>query len=390
MPDKNMPTFTGLILVSGQDKPGITENLMKTLSEFMITIIDIEQIVIRGRLLLTVLINLDEGHAEAIVEDLNTLQAKLGLDIAVDFAMHKELEQDPDQLKVVIIGNGIKPYALATVAAEIARIGGNIDDIKRTSTSPITAIELSLSLPNDSIKEVQSALAKVAIENKIDLSVELGGRARNLKRLVLLDMDSTLIEQEVIDLIANHAGKTQLVAEITSKAMAGEIDFTQSLITRVETLSGLDESVLKAVRDEITLTNGAKELVEALHKQGHKVGVVSGGFIDVIEPILKQLNIDFYKANKLEIQNGKLTGKIEGKIIDRAEKLVALKEFARNEGVDLQQTVAIGDGANDLDMIQSAGLGIAFNAKPKVSAAAATTLSIVDLSAVLLLMGIRS
>jgi phosphoserine phosphatase len=203
-------------------------------------------------------------------------------------------------------------------------------------------------------------------------------------------MDSTLIEQEVIDLIANHAGKTQLVAEITSKAMAGEIDFTQSLITRVETLSGLDESVLKAVCDEITLTNGAKELVEALHKQGHKVGVVSGGFIDVIEPILKQLNIDFYRANKLEIQNGKLTGKIEGKIIDRAEKLVALKEFARNEGVDLQQTVAIGDGANDLDMIQSAGLGIAFNAKPKVSAAAATTLSIVDLSAVLLLMGIRS
>jgi phosphoserine phosphatase len=172
--------------------------------------------------------------------------------------------------------------------------------------------------------------------------------------------------------------------------MAGEIDFTQSLITRVETLSGLDESVLKAVRDEITLTNGAKELVEALHKQGHKVGVVSGGFIDVIEPILKQLNIDFYRANKLGIQNGKLTGKVEGKIIDRAEKLVALKEFARNMGVDLQQTVAIGDGANDLDMIQSAGLGIAFNAKPKVSAAAATTLSIVDLSAVLLLMGIRS
>ena len=138
-----MPTFTGLILVSGQDKPGITENLMKTLSEFMITIIDIEQIVIRGRLLLTVLINLDEGHAEAIVEDLNTLQAKLGLDIAVDFAMHKELEQDQDQLKVVIVGTGIKPYALATVAAEIARIGGNIDDIKRTSTSPISAITVA-------------------------------------------------------------------------------------------------------------------------------------------------------------------------------------------------------------------------------------------------------
>ena len=180
-------------------------------------------------------------------------------------------------------------------------------------------------------------------------------------------------------------GMSQIGAR--AKAMAGEIDFTQSLITRVETLSGLDESVLKAVRDEVTLTNGAKELVEALHKQGHKVGVVSGGFIDVIEPILKQLNIDFYRANKLEIQNGKLTGKIEGKIIDRAEKLVALKEFARNEGVDLQQTVAIGDGANDLDMVETAGLGVAYNAKAALREKADTSISVPNLDALLYLMG---
>jgi phosphoserine phosphatase len=155
-------------------------------------------------------------------------------------------------------------------------------------------------------------------------------------------------------------------------------------------LAGLDQSVIELVRKEITLTNGAQKLIETLHKQGHKVGVVSGGFLDVIEPILKDLKIDFYQANKLEIVNGKLTGKTEGVVIDRVAKLKSLYEFAKIEGVELAQTVAIGDGANDLDMIEAAGLGIAFNARPKVAAAAATTISTSDLSTVLLLMGIQT
>jgi phosphoserine phosphatase len=390
MPEGNMPTFTGLILVSGQDKPGITQHLMQVLSEFVIKIIDIEQIVIRDRLLLTVLISLDEGHAEAVVEDLDRLQTRLGLDIAVDFAHHKENLQELDQLRVVIVGEEIKPSALSKIATEISKLGGNISDIYRTSTTPVMAVELVLSFQNDSIKKVQTTLAKVALENGINLAVELGGRARHLKRLVLMDMDSTLIEQEVIDLLAKHSGKSEIVSEITAKAMSGELDFSQALTARVKALAGLDESVIKQVRNEVTLTKGAQEMINRLHQLGHKVGVVSGGFIDVIEPILNDLKIDFYRANKLEIRDGKLTGHVVGKVIDKSEKLAALKEFASNEGIDIQQTVAIGDGANDLDMIQAAGLGIAFNAKPKVAQSADTTLNIRDLSLVLLLMGINS
>jgi phosphoserine phosphatase len=385
-----MSTFTGLILVSGQDKPGITQHLMKVLSEFVVKIIDIEQIVIRDRLLLTVLISLDQGHAEAVVEDLNELQATLGLDIAIDFAYHNEKLQELDHLRVVIVGKEIKPSAIAIIATEIAKLGGNIEDIYRTSSAPVMAVELVLSLQNDAIKKVQSALAKVAVENGIDLAVELGGSARNLKRLVLLDMDSTLIEQEVIDLLAEYSGKSQIISDITAKAMSGELDFKQALSARVELLAGLDESVIDQVRQKVTLTKGAQQLITELHNLGHKVGVVSGGFIDVIEPILKDLEIDFYKANKLEIRDGKLTGKVVGKVIDGSEKLAVLREFASKEGINIQQTVAIGDGANDLEMIQAAGLGIAFNAKPKVAQSADTTLNIKDLSAVLLLMGINS
>jgi phosphoserine phosphatase len=390
MPEGNMSTFTGLILVSGQDKPGITQHLMKVLSEFVVKIIDIEQIVIRDRLLLTVLISLDQGHAEAVVEDLNVLQATLGLDIAVDFAYHNEKLQELDHLRVVIVGKEIKPSAIAIIATEIAKLGGNIEDIYRTSSAPVMAVELVLSLQNDAIKKVQSALAKVAVENGIDLAVELGGSARNLKRLVLLDMDSTLIEQEVIDLLAEYSGKSQIISDITAKAMSGELDFKQALSARVELLAGLDESVIDQVRQKVTLTKGAQQLITELHNLGHKVGVVSGGFIDVIEPILKDLEIDFYKANKLDIRDGKLTGKVVGKVIDGSEKLAVLREFASKEGINIQQTVAIGDGANDLEMIQAAGLGIAFNAKPKVARSADTTLNIKDLSAVLLLMGINS
>ena len=390
MPNKNPPAFTGLILVSGEDRPGITQSLMKVLSQFSVNVIDVEQLIIRDRLLLTVLITLDESHAEAVAADLSILQEEIGLDIAIDFVHHEQNNENSELLNVVIIGESIKPIGLAAVADEIARLGGNIIAIRRTATTPVLAIELNIEIPNKSIKEVQRSLAKVAITNRIDLAVEPSSRAREAKRLVLLDMDSTLIQQEVIDLLAKHAGKLDQVSQITEKAMAGDLDFSQALSARVSLLAGLDQSVIELVRKDITLTNGAKELIETLHKQGHKVGVVSGGFLDVIEPILKDLKIDFYRANKLEIMNGKLTGKTEGAIIDRVAKFSSLQEFAKIEGVELSQTVAIGDGANDLDMIEAAGLGIAFNAKPKVAAAAATTISTSDLSTVLLLMGIQT
>ena len=388
MPIENKPAFTGLILVSGEDRPGITESLMQTLSAFSVTIIDIEQLVIRDRLLLTVLLSLDEAHAEAITEDLGVLQEQIGLDIAIDFTQQDSTKISGETLRVVVVGNSIKPSGLAAVASQIAKLGGNISAIKRTAVDPLISIELELSIPNNSLKAVQGALASVAIENKIDLAVEPGGLQRKSKRIVMLDMDSTLIEQEVINLLGQAAGKSSEIEEITDKAMAGDLDFKAALIERVSLLKGLDHNILSQVRDQISLTKGAKKLVDELHQQGHKVGVVSGGFIEVIEPILKALEIDFYRANKLKIQDGVLTGEIDGPLIDSHAKRMALEEFADQEQVQLEQTVAIGDGANDLEMIKAAGLGIAFNAKPKVAAAADTTISNQDLSTVLLLMGI--
>ena len=388
MPIENKPAFTGLILVSGEDRPGITESLMQTLSAFSVTIIDIEQLVIRDRLLLTVLLSLDEAHAEAITEDLGVLQEQIGLDIAIDFTQQDSTKISGETLRVVVVGNAIKPSGLAAVASQIAKLGGNISAIKRTAVDPLISIELELSIPNNSLKAVQGALALVAIENKIDLAVEPGGLQRKSKRIVMLDMDSTLIEQEVINLLGLAAGKSLEIEAITDKAMAGDLDFKTALIERVSLLKGLDHNILSQVRDQISLTKGAKKLVDELHQQGHKVGVVSGGFIEVIEPILKSLEIDFYRANKLRIQDGVLTGEIDGPLIDSHAKRMALEEFADQEQVQLEQTVAIGDGANDLEMIKAAGLGIAFNAKPKVAAAADTTISNQDLSTVLLLMGI--
>ena len=388
MPIENKSTFTGLILVSGEDRPGITESLMKTLSQFSVSIIDIEQLVIRDRLLLTVLISLDEAHAEAIATDLNALQEQIGLDIAIDFTQQDSAKISGETLRVVVVGNAIKPSGLAAVASQIAKLGGNISAIRRTAIEPLISIELKLSIPNNSLKVVQGALATIAIENKIDLAVEPGGLQRKSKRIVMLDMDSTLIEQEVINLLGQSAGQSNEIAQITEKAMAGDLDFKSALIKRVALLKGLDQESLHRVRDQITLTKGAKKLIEELHHQGHKVGVVSGGFIEVIEPILKSLKIDFYRANKLKIEKGVLTGEIDGPIIDSHAKRIALEDFATQEGISLEQTVAIGDGANDLEMIKAAGLGIAFNAKPKVAAAADTTISNQDLSTVLLLMGI--
>jgi len=388
MPIENKSTFTGLILVSGEDRPGITESLMKTLSQFSVSIIDIEQLVIRDRLLLTVLISLDEAHAEAVTTDLNALQEQIGLDIAIDFTQQDSAKISGETLRVVVVGNAIKPSGLAAVASQIAKLGGNISAIRRTAIEPLISIELELSIPNNSLKEVQGALATIAIENKIDLAVEPGGLQRKSKRIVMLDMDSTLIEQEVINLLGQSAGQLNEIAQITEKAMAGDLDFKSALIKRVALLKGLDQESLHRVRDQITLTKGAKKLIEELHHQGHKVGVVSGGFIEVIEPILKSLKVDFYRANKLKIEKGVLTGDIDGPIIDSHAKRIALEDFATQEGISLEQTVAIGDGANDLEMIKAAGLGIAFNAKPKVAAAADTTISNQDLSTVLLLMGI--
>jgi phosphoserine phosphatase len=386
--DKQSAYYTGLILVSGEDRPGITEALFSTLSPFSLTIIDIEQVVIRSRLILTILISLDRAHATAIETDLNEKAESLDLDIAIAFSeqQSESIAAKTGLTHVVILSQDLKPAALADIASAIAGVAGNIERIQRTASYPVTAIECVVSgAPTATLK---GALTPLASQHSVDIAVSPGGLMRWAKKLVLMDVDSTLIAQEVIELLGAKAGVQTQVKEITARAMAGEIDFEASLRERVALLKGLPESVIEEVRQEISLTPGAKTLVSTLQKLGHTVAVVSGGFINVIEPLLASLNIALYRANTLEIVDGLLTGQVQGPVIDRAAKATALKDFAKQEGVELEQTVAIGDGANDLDMIALAGLGIAFNAKPAVRAAADSALSAPYLDSVLYLLGI--
>ena len=381
---------TGLILISGIDAPGVTQALFATLEPFAVTILDIEQVLIRGRLVLTTLISLDPAHASAIETDLLETTNKLGLDLAIDFTDQAKNENSNANLHIIALSQNLRPAGIGALAAKIAARGGNIDRIHRTASYPLTAIafEVSLNLDEGDLKIIQRELAEIAQENGIDIAVEQSGLTRRAKRVVLLDMDSTLIQEEVIDLIAEKFGVGPAVVAITERAMRGEIDFSTSLRERVALLAGADLAILDEVKNQITLTPGARTLIRTLHRLGHKVGVVSGGFLDVIEPLLNELNIDYYRANKLEAKDGKLTGAITGAIIDRKGKADALRDFAEKEGVGLAQTIAIGDGANDLGMLEIAGLGIAFNAKPAVRAAADSSINSPYLDSVLYLMGI--
>ena len=386
--DKQSAYYTGLILVSGEDRPGITEALFSTLSPFSLTIIDIEQVVIRSRLILTILISLDRAHASAIESDLNEKAASLDLDIAIAFSeqQSESIAAKTGLTHVVILSQDLKPAALADIASAIAGVAGNIERIQRTASYPVTAIECVVSgAPTAVLKE---ALTPLASQHSVDIAVSPGGLMRWAKKLVLMDVDSTLISQEVVELLGAKAGVQAEIAKVTDAAMRGELDFEASLRARVKLLAGLPESVLTDVQKEITLTPGARTLVRTMHKLGHHVALVSGGFESVIAPIVADLGIKHMRANNLEIVDGKITGNLTGPIIDRAGKAKALRDFAQEHSIALEQTIAIGDGANDLDMISVAGLGIAFNAKPAVKAAADSSLSAPYLDSVLYLLGI--
>ena len=256
------------------------------------------------------------------------------------------------------------------------------------TTTPAAEILTSANFLNLQKFANSSALTVDCVTGENVVSHSVNTRSIGKKRLVLLDVDSTLIQEEVIELLANKAGAGAEVARITAAAMSGQIEFAAALDARVKLLTGLPETVLEEVRQEITLTAGARELIAALQKLGHQVGIVSGGFIDVIEPLAKELNIDFIRANKLEIIEGKLTGRLEGSVIDRAGKAQALRDFAKISDVEIAETVAIGDGANDLDMLKTAGIGIAFNAKPILQSVADISLNSPNLDCALYLMGL--
>jgi phosphoserine phosphatase len=379
-----------VVILSGMDRPGITQALLEEIHSSAIShaISDMEQVVIHGHLILTLALEISPQERERVLSSLSSYAQSNNLELSAQEADHHGIESNISEsaVHITIMGRELTAGPLSQVAAIVSAAGGNIERIFRIAHYPVTAIELLVS--HVAVDAIKTSLAAVANATEVDIGVQAGGLHRRAKKLVVLDVDSTLIQQEVIELLANHAGVGTQVKDITDRAMNGEIDFAQALTERVELLAGLPMTIIDQVRQEITLTPGARTLIRTLKKLHHKVGIVSGGFAEVITPIAQELGIDFIAANHLEVLDGKLTGRTKGEIVDRAGKANALRQFAQLADVDLVDTVAIGDGANDLDMIALAGLGIAFNAKPVVRASADTSVTTPYLDSVLYLLGI--
>ncbi len=392
----NRPRTTLLITLTGRDRPGVTSRLFGVLARFPLSVTDIEQVVIKGRLVLGVLTSCDEPpDLTAIHRGVIALAADLGLDAEITTGSAEPgagaggargAGAPHGKLHVTVLGSPLQPGAVAAVAGRIAASGANIDRITRLASDPVTCIELDVSGAEPA--HLRDDLALVAVECGVDVAVQRGGLYRRAMRLIVMDVDSTLIQDEVIDLLAARAGCADEVAKVTESAMQGELDFAASLRERVALLAGLDASVVDSVRAGLRLTPGARTLIRTLKRLGYKCGIVSGGFTSVIEPLAAELGIDYVAANALEMADGKLTGRVLDPVIDRDGKTEALRRFARTAGVPLSQTVAVGDGANDLGMIAAAGLGVAFNAKPVVRDAADTALNVPYLDTILYLLGI--
>ncbi|MER6308062.1 phosphoserine phosphatase SerB [Streptomyces sp. NPDC001657] len=391
VPGDDVPTL--LVKIFGKDRPGITAGLFDTLAAYSVDVVDIEQVVTRGRITLCALVTTPspgEGTSGSSEGDLratvHSWAESLNLQAEIISGRGDNRPRGTGRSHVTVLGHPLTAESTAAIAAAITSTGGNIDRIFRLAKYPVTAVEFAVS--GAATEALRTALALEAAQLGVDVAVVAAGLQRRAQRLVVMDVDSTLIQDEVIELFAAHAGCEAEVAEVTTAAMRGELDFEQSLHARVKLLAGLDESVVEAVRKEVRLTPGARTLVRTLKRLGYQVGVVSGGFTQVTDALQEELGLDFANANTLEIVDGKLTGRVTGPIVDRAGKARLLRDFAHQAGVPLDQTVAIGDGANDLDMLNAAGLGVAFNAKPVVREAAHTAVNVPFLDTVLYLLGI--
>jgi phosphoserine phosphatase len=387
----NSPRTTLLITLTGRDRPGVTSRLFAILARYPLTVTDIEQVVIRGRLVLGVLLGCDgPPDLTGIHAAVTALAGDLGLDaeITAGSGAAEDVPARGGRLHVTLLGSPLAPAAITAIAGRIAASGANIDRIGRLAHGPVTCIEMDVSGGDPAL--LRADLARAAAEQGIDVAVQRGGLHRRALRLIVMDVDSTLIQDEIIDLLAARVGRLEEVARLTAAAMHGELDFAAALRERVALLAGLDAAVLDDVRHELRLTPGARTLTRTLDELGYRSGLVSGGFTQVIGPLAAELGIGYVAANSLEISAGKLTGRLSGPVIDRAGKADALRRFAADAGIPLSQTVAVGDGANDLDMIAAAGLGVAFNARPAVRDAADTSLSVPYLDAILYLLGISS
>ena len=386
----SVPKVSVLITVTGIDQPGVTSALFRVLSSYQVELLNVEQVVIRDRLTLGVMVlaRPDVVDSDQLRFDVTDAIGRLGLDVTVERSDDVPVIAVPPTHTIVVLGRPITAVAFGAVAQEAAALGVNIDVIRGVSDYPVTGLVLRVSAPPGLDGQLQANLARVGAEQGIDIAVENFSLERRAKRLIVFDVDSTLIQGEVIEMLAERAGAGAAVAAITGAAMRGEIDFAESLHQRVATLAGLPAEVLAEVADEVELTAGARTTIRTLRRLGFHCGVVSGGFRQVIEPLAHELMLDFVAANELEIVDGKLTGRVVGPIVDRAGKAKALRDFAQQAGVPMEQTVAVGDGANDIDMLNAAGLGVAFNAKPALREVADASLSHPYLDTVLFLLGV--
>ena len=376
---------TLLITLTGNDRPGVTSSIFATLARTGVEVVDIEQIVLRRRLILGVLVTAPRDWRR-LKEAVEGTARDLEMSVEVDRGTGDNRARKDGRSHVTIIGTPLKAGAMAAVAGRIADFGANIDRIERMARYPVTAIDLHVSGADpDALRTI---LAAEAARQGLDIAVQPANLLRRGMRLIVMDVDSTLIQGEVIEMLAAHAGFEPEVAAITEAAMRGELDFEESLRKRVALLEGVDAAALDEVYDAIVLAPGARTMVRTLRRLGYRFAIVSGGFSQITDRLAAELGIHFARANDLEIVDGKLTGKILGEVVDRAGKAAALRQFAAEVGVPEASVIAIGDGANDLDMLSAAGLGIAYNAKPLVRDAADTSVNVPYLDAIMYLLGI--
>jgi len=376
---------TVLITLTGKDRPGVTSTLFGTLARFSVEVLDIEQIVLRRRLILGLLVT-EPRDWKALRDAVEKVAADLDMSVEVNKGAGDNRHRSEGRSHVTVLGSPLRSTAVAAIAGRIADTGANIDRIERMARYPVTAIDLHVS--GAAPDRLRTVLSEEAARQGVDVAVQSADLLRRGMRLIVMDVDSTLIQGEVIEMLAAHAGCEAEVARVTDAAMRGELDFAASLRERVALLEGLDASALDRVYDDLVLAPGARTTVRTLKRLGYRFAIVSGGFSQITDRLATELDIDFATANELEIVDGKLTGRVVGEIVDRAGKAAALRRFAAEAGVSEAATIAIGDGANDLDMLNAAGLGIAFNAKPLVQQAAHTSVNVPYLDAVMYLLGI--
>lgn len=379
---------TLLITVSGSDRPGVSSEVFRACGAYPVRVIDTEQLVIRGRLVLAVLLegSRDDADLDACAAHVRAVASTLGMDVDVAIGEPEMVGAVSRKFRVTLLGAPLLPDAISRVASEVASHGGNIDRIHRIADYPVTAIAFDGSGVDPD--QLRRPLAEISSSSGVDIAIQDQSLEARGQYLVLLDVDSTVIQDEVIDLLAERAGRLPQVAAITKSAMEGDIDFQEALRQRVALLAGLSADVLQEVREAITLTPGARTLCRTLKRLGYRIALVSGGFTAVIEPIARDLGVDVLRANDLEVVDGHLTGRVLGPIIDRVAKREVLEELAITYQIPRRRTVAIGDGANDVDMLAAAGLGIAFNAKPVTRAVADASVNVPYLDSVLFLLGI--